>query len=831
MNTNSATPSDQAHYRVFVSYAHEDAALKDQLLKGLSTYSSQLDHPVEFWTDEEITLGADWHQTIINELKQCNAGLLLLSPAFFRSTYINKNEVTTLLQRAKEEGVTLLPVMLGFVDFDLMPKQVLLDYQAFRPSPSALYIQDKLPYVSYHRIAQNQTTGALIETATTSLYHAQLWNKIKKALQGQRPKKAAPKQTDNPEPKELDGGMPEGQTHDGAQPLNELMAQPPACFEGIFMSHEALPRQVIGFRALSHFEDFYFEREHDKALEASMHGHAPLLIKGNPLAGKSRSVYQAFKTVQRTVFVPKKSKEHLAACAAFHYPPGSIVYLDDVDDYLRLDNEATLDLIKAVFSNSGLKLVATCRTGPELDFVRNNISDLAIKGEVWTALNKASILIEKVEKAELITISNKLNKDVPEEDMDGNIGCLFMDYEAMRQRYDELEAISGSLPATLLYACRILYVGLNYEADRNTYDELKVKEVCRRYLGEKFIKMADWEDAIDELEIEDYRRNFIELEFESGDDGLIKIEEAYLKESIQVIAHKLKDRRLRREIKELFDTEESRKRWGFFTDDIKLYTKKMRNCINYDEALRLYKQMGKYGLVANEYVFNILIHKARTWEKKLEMFNLMIACEVKPDQVSYNSLINKAPTWQLIQAFFNEFKAKIPQKEWTTERSQITFSTLIQKAPDWNTAQDIFKQMTQANIKKDEVTFNTLIQKAPDWNTAEQYLGLMIKSGCKPNEVTFNTLIQKAPDWNTAQDIFKQMTQANIKKDEVTFSTLIQKAPDWNTAEQYLGLMVKSGCKPDAHTYTIFIKQAKQHATPAQGQARWEAITGLGPLK
>ena len=102
--------------RIFICYAHKDNENPDpgerwcdRLLEMLGTLLHQ--GLAKTWSDQDIELGADWHQDIQDTLDQVVAAVLLISPAFLNSKYIRNSEVPVLLKHAQERGVKILPII------------------------------------------------------------------------------------------------------------------------------------------------------------------------------------------------------------------------------------------------------------------------------------------------------------------------------------------------------------------------------------------------------------------------------------------------------------------------------------------------------------------------------------------------------------------------------------------------------------------------------------------------------------------------------------------------------------------------------------------------
>lgn len=95
--------------RVFVSYAHEDEAHKDKLVRQFSDMVRRGE--IELWQDRVIRPGADWRGDIRAAVEQCDMALLLVSDAFIASEFIDSEELGLLLQRREREGVTVVPLI------------------------------------------------------------------------------------------------------------------------------------------------------------------------------------------------------------------------------------------------------------------------------------------------------------------------------------------------------------------------------------------------------------------------------------------------------------------------------------------------------------------------------------------------------------------------------------------------------------------------------------------------------------------------------------------------------------------------------------------------
>ena len=101
--------------RFFVSYAHEDAALKERLLGRLVTFfATQPNEVLKQWSDAEILPGKKWREEIRKEMKACDCGLLLVSPALLASKFIVQEELAYLLRNSPRESFDSAGYAAGF---------------------------------------------------------------------------------------------------------------------------------------------------------------------------------------------------------------------------------------------------------------------------------------------------------------------------------------------------------------------------------------------------------------------------------------------------------------------------------------------------------------------------------------------------------------------------------------------------------------------------------------------------------------------------------------------------------------------------------------------
>lgn len=96
--------------RVVICYARKDVNLLRSLLTHLSATLSE--YPVTIWYDGKIEAGASWSDEIAAELDKADVILLLISPDFFNSGFIERVEIVTALNKHQLGHSVVIPVLL-----------------------------------------------------------------------------------------------------------------------------------------------------------------------------------------------------------------------------------------------------------------------------------------------------------------------------------------------------------------------------------------------------------------------------------------------------------------------------------------------------------------------------------------------------------------------------------------------------------------------------------------------------------------------------------------------------------------------------------------------
>ena len=97
--------------RIFICYAREDCAHLQRFKVHLKPF--ERDGLIERWDDTRLVTGKNWGRDIETAIAWANVAVLLVSPDFFASDFINQIELPRLLAAHQAHGLILMPVILG----------------------------------------------------------------------------------------------------------------------------------------------------------------------------------------------------------------------------------------------------------------------------------------------------------------------------------------------------------------------------------------------------------------------------------------------------------------------------------------------------------------------------------------------------------------------------------------------------------------------------------------------------------------------------------------------------------------------------------------------
>ena len=108
---------------VFISYAHADESLKNDLVIGLKLLERE--GKIRAWQDRDIEAGREWEPEIKAALEAADIVLLLVTRRFLASDYCFDIEMTRSLERHEAGTVRVIPIVLSPCEWEKSPCQKL----------------------------------------------------------------------------------------------------------------------------------------------------------------------------------------------------------------------------------------------------------------------------------------------------------------------------------------------------------------------------------------------------------------------------------------------------------------------------------------------------------------------------------------------------------------------------------------------------------------------------------------------------------------------------------------------------------------------------------
>lgn len=96
--------------KIFISYSHKDEPFKDELVTMLA--GLQRRGIVDAWHDRRIEAGDEWYKSIQNAMDDGDIAILLVSPDYLASRFIQEDEQPKLLKRREEMKARVMPIII-----------------------------------------------------------------------------------------------------------------------------------------------------------------------------------------------------------------------------------------------------------------------------------------------------------------------------------------------------------------------------------------------------------------------------------------------------------------------------------------------------------------------------------------------------------------------------------------------------------------------------------------------------------------------------------------------------------------------------------------------
>src|ERR1043165_508697 len=102
-------------YRIFISYSRANKDRRDRLVKNLGTLKAE--GIISIWHDGCIEAGDLWRDELDRAMNEAEVALFLVSADFIASPFCQDVEVPRMLERHRDEGVLIIPVIVDFCDW------------------------------------------------------------------------------------------------------------------------------------------------------------------------------------------------------------------------------------------------------------------------------------------------------------------------------------------------------------------------------------------------------------------------------------------------------------------------------------------------------------------------------------------------------------------------------------------------------------------------------------------------------------------------------------------------------------------------------------------
>jgi len=501
----------------------------------------------------------------------------------------------------------------------------------------------------------------------------------------------------------------------------------PSVYESFDLVEESMDANIILRTRSRHYEkDAYFNTNNFDKIREKILTSNTTLITGNPLAGKTRIVFDTLSTFKRGLVIfplPYKSVSQYK----LPHRKDIILFIDELDTFCENNPDAINHLLDYAFKND-FKCILTCRTGHELRKVKN-----VLYHQLWTELISNRIKLPRISSNDLrlkefITANKSAIKDASH--FDGNIGSLFIPLEDMRRRYQNLLENKKNHSITILKGLKFHYQLFNYEFTKSHYNERKIRIFCDKSLNEELTDI-EWEEAKREIISTDTTLNFID----EDEDNLI-IEEVYLDcnddPSKDVIDETFTKYIIKKKLKELYKDLDEKRSLGFPTH-INDWNAVINKHENFIDAFKVFKQIPDE-IGKNAFTYESLIKKTDDKEIRKELYNELKRTGLDPRNIPNSTYFGKFDDFnELLEAISN------------TSKGHLKFKT--------NVSAKLIK-LAQENPKK---SLEILFEKYPKDQIFGNYVFIEICIKCCKDLDDYNNYVkpylEKAPKLET--NLFK----------------------------------------------------------------------------
>jgi len=240
---------------------------------------------------------------------------------------------------------------------------------------------------------------------------------------------------------------------------------------------------------ITKFNENYLRRKSDDLMEQELDESKYVLLKGIPMIGKTRAVYEMVKRLSKyyliKIPITGEVKINFKDAGKIRLPLGKkriVMVFDDLDKYVTkkdlIDFDAVISRLKE--KSKDLKVIATCRSGDEYKRFRSAAEELRFCDDLEL------VEAERLTGEQAERLGRLVGKDVSRIKHDNTPGAIVIDLEKMKKKYLEGRETGYHL---VLHSLRLLKDGNIFWAEEDF-----VKETAKRVF--KLDEKTDWFDAL-----------------------------------------------------------------------------------------------------------------------------------------------------------------------------------------------------------------------------------------------------------------------------------------------------------------------------------------------
>ena len=257
-------------------------------------------------------------------------------------------------------------------------------------------------------------------------------------------------------------------------------------------SRKLKPKEILGERPC---EDYYIKRNVDELLLKSLQSIQNILIIGQPLSGKTRAIYNAFRTSNKKyyVLIPRSVPMPVFQIPTdYFFRKNKVIFIDDLQQYIEKQDNYHLLFRQAQLKN--FPIIAACHTGKEFTKVKNKLTEQNLNIDIIFGSGVAEM--EKISADTGKQVAEKLGMKWDSIKFNGTIGSIFMRLSEMERRFDTCDIIEK----TILRVLRNLYFAGVYHDNGIIRNEWIKKAAAKHELLAKEFEWAGWLKSLEEKE-------------------------------------------------------------------------------------------------------------------------------------------------------------------------------------------------------------------------------------------------------------------------------------------------------------------------------------------